>query len=323
MRGDGATRVERIGAIDEADAATLTFAVDAHYLRAAANSRAAAVLTDEAALSALGAPVSKPLIVVGSTRAALAALLRALAPARPPAPFRHPSAAVDESARVGPDVHVGPFVTIGADAEVGANCVLLAGSVVGAGARLGPNSTLHPRAMLLDGCIAGARVVLQAGAVVGSDGFGYVFMDGAFVKIPQVGNVVLGDDVEIGANACVDRAQTGSTTIGRGTKVDNLVQIAHNCKIGANCGFAALSGFSGSTTVGDYTVIGGHSATRGHMRVGARVKAAGNTMMWSDIPDGAFVSGNPAQDHREELRQKVRLKGLGKLIERVNALERK
>ncbi|MDQ2857558.1 MAG: UDP-3-O-(3-hydroxymyristoyl)glucosamine N-acyltransferase, partial [Candidatus Eremiobacteraeota bacterium] len=129
--------------------------------------------------------------------------------------------------------------------------------------------------------------------------------------------------VEIGANACVDRAQTGTTSIGNGTKIDNMVQVGHNCRIGAHCGFAALTGIAGSAVIGDYTVVGGLSGIQGHIRVGSRVRVAGNTMVWNDVEDGAFVSGQPARDHRQELRQQVRLRNLDKLFERVSALERK
>jgi UDP-3-O-[3-hydroxymyristoyl] glucosamine N-acyltransferase len=322
VRGDGGVAIERIAAIEDVDGGTLTFATDERYLRAADASRAAAVLTETALADTLG-PTEKPLLLVDSTRRGLAALLASLEPPKPRAPFRDPSAVVDPSASVGPDVHIGALAHVGPRAEIGANCVLLAGAIVGAGARLGPDCTLHPRAMLLDGCFAGARVVLQAGAVVGSDGFGYAFVDGAFLKIPQVGNVVLADDVEIGAITCIDRAQTGSTTIGTGSKIDNLVQIGHNCRIGKHSAFAAMTGLAGSTDVGDYVQVGGQSAFKGHITVGSRVRIAGNTMVWGDLPDGAFVSGQPAQDHREELRLQVRLRNLGKLYERVSALERK
>jgi UDP-3-O-[3-hydroxymyristoyl] glucosamine N-acyltransferase len=318
--GDGSTPVERIAAIEDVDDRSLTFATDERYLRNALSSRAAAILTEPALAAGMKAP-RKPLLLVPSARAALAALLAALEPPRPQ-PRRDPTASIDPSASLAPDVHVGPLVAIGPRAEIGAGSVLLAGVVVGAEARVGEGCTFHPRAMLLDRCVAGNRVVLQAGAVVGSDGFGYVFVDGRFRKIPQVGNVVLGDDVEIGANACVDRAQTGTTSIGEGTKVDNLVQIGHNCRIGKHCGFAAMTGFAGSAIVGDYTIIGGQTGVNGHIRIGSRVKVAGNTMVWGNIPDGASVSGQPAQEHREELRQQVRLRNLEKLYERVAALER-
>ena len=322
VRGDGTVVVERIAALDDVDEGALTFAVDERYLRQALGSRAAAVLTEPEIAARVGES-AKPLLLVPSARVALAALLAALEPPRPEAPYRHPSAVVDPTARVGPDVHVGPLVTIGAEAEIGAGCVLLAGAIVGAGARLGRQCTLHPRAMLLERCVAGDRVVLQAGAIVGSDGFGYAFLDGRLLKIPQVGNVVLGDDVEIGANTCIDRAQTGATSIGPGTKIDNLVQIGHNCRIGANSALAAMTGLAGSTAIGDYVQVGGQSAFKGHISVGSRVRIAGNTMVWGDVPDGAMISGAPAQDHRAELRQQVRIRGLGKLYERVSALERR
>ncbi len=320
--GDGETPIERIAAIEDVDDRALTFATDERYLRNALDSKAAAVLTEPALAEAVGT-ARKPLLLVASARAALAAILASLEPARPAAPYRDPSAIVDATARVGPDVHIGPQVYVGPRAEIGAECILLAGAIVGADARLGRRGTLHPRAMLLERCVAGDRVVLQAGAIVGSDGFGYVFIDGRFEKIPQVGNVTLGDDVEIGANTCIDRAQMGSTSIGTGTKIDNLIQIGHNCRIGKHSAFAAMTGLAGSTVVGDHVLVGGQSAFKGHITVGSRVRIAGNTMVWSDVPDDAFISGQPAHDHREELRQQVRLRGLGKLFERVSALERK
>jgi UDP-3-O-[3-hydroxymyristoyl] glucosamine N-acyltransferase len=182
---------------------------------------------------------------------------------------------------------------------------------------------MHPRSLLLDRCVAGDRVILHPGAVVGSDGFGFAPVGGRITRIPQIGNVVLGDDVEIGANACIDRAQTGSTTIGNNTKVDNLVQIGHNCRIGANCAFAAQTGLAGSTIIGDYVEVGGQSAFAGHLRVGSRVRIAGHSGVWNDIPDGVTISGDPARDHRDELRHKVRLRDLDKLFERVELLERR
>jgi UDP-3-O-[3-hydroxymyristoyl] glucosamine N-acyltransferase len=323
VRGDASLDVDDgIAAIDDARVGSLTFATDERYLRAALASRASAVVT-EAAIAERVPDARKPLVIVPSARAALAAILAASEPPRPRGPYRDPSAVVDATATIGPDVSIGALVFVGPHARVGAGSVLLAGAIVGAHAVLGARCTLHPHAMLLDRCVAGDDVTLQAGAVVGSDGFGYVFLDGRFVKIPQVGDVVLGNDVEIGANTCIDRAQTGSTTIGAGTKIDNLVQIGHNCRIGKHDGFAAQTGLAGSTIVGDYTIVGGQSAFKGHITVGSRVKIAGNTMVWGDIADDAFVSGQPARDHREELRQQVRFRNLEKLFERVSALEKK
>jgi UDP-3-O-[3-hydroxymyristoyl] glucosamine N-acyltransferase len=320
VRGDGRVLIDGIASIDDADERSLTFATDDRYLRDALASRACAVLTEPALSERVGSP-RKPLVVVPSARAALAALLEDLQPPRPPGPSRHPSAVVDSTADIAADVVIGPLVAIGARSSVGAGTLIDAGAVIGADARIGRRCTVGARAMLLDRCVAGDDVVLQPGAIVGSDGFGYVFIDGAFRKIPQAGNVELGDGVEIGANACVDRAQTGTTRVGAGTKIDNLVQVGHNCRIGRDCAFAAQTGLAGSTIVGDHVIVGGQSAFKGHVRVGSNVRIAGASHVWGDIPDGAFVSGRPAQDHRDELRLQVRIRNLERLYTRVEALE--
>lgn len=322
VHGDASVLVERISAIDEADAQTLTFAVDERYLRAALDSKAAAIMTEAGIADKLDV-VSKPLLLVQSTRAALATLLSDFQRPQPRGPYRHPSAIVDESARIGADVWIGPLVSIGPNACVGSGCVLHTGSVIGAEARVGERAVFHPRAMLLDACIAGSDVVLQAGAVVGSEGFGWVFLDAGLEKIPQVGNVELADGVEIGANTAIDRAQTGTTRIGQGTKIDNLCQIGHNCTIGRHCVLAAMVGIAGSTTLGDFVQVGGQAGINGHITVGSRVKIAGGAHVWKSIPNDTVVSGQPAQEHRQELRYQARLRGIQKLYARLEALEGK
>lgn len=319
--GDASVRAESIAAVDDADAASLTFATDERYLRIALGSRAVGILTDEKLVDA-SAAYAKPLVAVASVRLALAALLADLEPPRPKGPFAHALAAVDPSAVIGPDVYLGAHAVVGAGASIGAGSVIGAGAVIGPGAQLGANCFLHPRAYVADKCVLGDRVVLQSGAVVGSDGFGYAFLDGALHKIPQIGIVELGDDVEIGANTCIDRAQTGVTSVGHGTKIDNLCQIGHNCRIGANGGIAALSGLAGTTIVGDYAQIGGMAGFAGHVTVGSRVKIASGAGVWGDIPDDAFVSGIPARNHRDELKVQASLRRLPKLYDRVAALER-
>jgi UDP-3-O-[3-hydroxymyristoyl] glucosamine N-acyltransferase len=319
--GDPSVVVERIAAIDDADATALTFAVDEKYLRAALGSRAGAVLAD-AALIDSGEVYAKPIVVVASARVALAALLAALEPPQPRGPFVHPTAAVDPEARLGRDVWVGPQVTVGARTQVGDRTVLHAGVVLGADARVGADCLFHPHALLADRCTAGDRVVLQAGAVIGSDGFGWAFLEGRLLKIPQVGIVTLADDVEIGANTCIDRAQTGVTSIGTGTKIDNLCQIGHNARIGKHTAIAAFAGLAGTTTIGDYGRIGGQSAFPGHTTIGDRVTIGGGSHVWGDVPDGAFVSGQPAQEHRGWVRLQAYIRRLPKLFARVDALEK-
>ena len=318
--GDPSVAVARVAAVDEAGSDTLTFATEERYLAAALSGRAAAVLVD--ASIPLPDSSAKPLIVVENARRALARLLQALRTARPRGPFRHPTAVVEADASVAADAHVAAFAYVGRGATVGAGCAIGEGAFVGEGAAIGDQSWLHPHARVMERCVIGARVVLHAGCTIGSEGFGWAFVDGRLERIPQIGNVVVGDDVEIGANACVDRAQTGSTEIGTGTKIDNLVQIGHNCRIGKHCAIAALTGLAGSTTVGDYVKIAGQVGTRGHMTIGSRSTVAGQSGVWGDVDEGATVSGNPARDHREDLRREVMVRKLPKLVARVDALER-
>jgi len=319
--GDAGFIVQRVTAIDDADATTLTFAVDEKYLRSALESRAGAVLAD-AQLLADGEAYAKPIVAVPSTRVALAALLAALEPPQPRGPFVHPTAAIDPAARLGAEVWVGPHVAVGARTEVGDRTVLHAGVVLGNDARVGADCLFHPRAYLADRCVAGDRVVLQAGAVIGSDGFGWAFLDGRLVKIPQIGIVTLGDDVEIGANTCVDRAQTGVTSIGTGTKIDNLCQIGHNARIGKHTAIAAFAGLAGTTTIGDYNRIAGQALFPGHTTIGNRVTIGGASHVWGDVPDDAFVSGQPAMEHRGWVRLQAYIRRLPKLFARVDALEK-
>jgi UDP-3-O-[3-hydroxymyristoyl] glucosamine N-acyltransferase len=299
--GDGSVPIARIASVEEAGDDALTFATSEAYFVTACSSKAAAVLVDES-LGARSAP--KPLLVVGNARAALGQLLEALRPSRPRGPFRHPSAVIAPDARLAGDVYVEAHAYIGSGASIGA------GTVVGAGA------------YVADGCVVGDRAVLHPGCVIGSDGFGWAFVDGQAQRIPQVGNVVLEDDVEIGANSCIDRAQTGSTVVGAGTKIDNLVQIGHNCRIGKHCVIASQTGLAGSTVIGDYVRVGGQAGFNGHITVGSDVTIAGGSGIWGDVEDGVTISGNPAQHHRDELRRQVMIRKLPKLFDRVEALER-
>ncbi|HVA28203.1 MAG TPA: UDP-3-O-(3-hydroxymyristoyl)glucosamine N-acyltransferase [Candidatus Baltobacteraceae bacterium] len=319
--GDASVALARVSAIDEATPDALTFATDEKYYAAALASKAAAVLVDASVPRGSDAP-SKPLLVVENARAALAIFLAALKTPRPRGPYRHESAIVEDGAEIAADVYLGAHCVVGAGARVGRGSTIGAGAFIGAAASIGEDTWLHPHAVVHERCVVGSRVVLHSGSVIGSEGFGWAFIDGRLERIPQIGNVVLDDDVEIGANTCVDRAQTGSTQIGRGTKIDNLVQIGHNCRIGMHCAIAAQVGMAGSTSVGDYVKIAGQAGTRGHMHIGSHATVAGRAGVWGDIEDGATVSGNPARDHREWMRSEVMLRKLPKVIARVDALER-
>jgi UDP-3-O-[3-hydroxymyristoyl] glucosamine N-acyltransferase len=318
--GDPGMAIERLTAIDDADGSTMTFAVNERYLRSALGSRAGAVLA-EASLLEPGASYPKPILAVPSVRVALATILAAFEPARPQGPFVDPSARVDPSAAIGAAVWIGPHVTIGARARIGDRCVFNAGVTIGADAVVGSDALFHPHAVVAERCTLGDRVVLHPGAVIGADGFGWAFLDGRAIRIPQVGTVELGDDVEIGANTCVDRAQTGATSIGEGTKIDNLCQIGHNCRIGKHCVIAAFVGLAGSTTLGDYVMVGGQAAFGGHLTVGDRAVVAGMGKVTKSVPAGMTVSGFPARDHRDDLQLQALIRRLPKLYARVDALE--
>jgi len=319
--GDGAVPIARIAAIDEASDDTLTFATSPSYLQAALASKAAAVITDEA-LAAGETNPGKPLIVVANARAALAALLAAFE--RPlPRGFRDPSAVIDPTATIGTEVFLGANSVVESGARIGDRAYVGSLAYVGSDAVVGADAVLHAGSKLLHGCEIGDRVMLHPGAVVGSDGFGYVFLEGRFERIPQIGNVMLDNDVEIGANSCVDRAQTGSTRVGEGTKIDNLCQIGHNCRIGKHTGMAAQTGLAGSTILGDYVLVGGQAGFKGHITIGSRVRIAAGTKVWRDVADDAFVSGIPARPHHEDLRREVMVRNLPKLAARVEALEKR
>ena len=318
--GDGSVQISRVSSVDDAIDDALTFATDEKYLAAALAGKGAAILVD--ASVPLPDDPSKPLLVVENARAALASFLAMLKTPRPRGPFRHASAIVEEGAKVGENVYLAAHAYVGKDAVIGDACVLGAGSYVGDSVTIGDGTWLHPHATVHERCVVGKNVVLHSGAVIGSEGFGWAFIEGRLERIPQIGNVVLDDEVEIGANTCVDRAQTGSTTIGRGTKIDNLVQIGHNCRIGMHCAIAAQTGMAGTTSVGDYVKIAGQVGTRGHMHIGSRSTIAGQSGVWGDVEEGAMVSGNPARDHREWMKAEVMVRKLPKVIARVEALER-
>ncbi len=320
--GDPNVRIASIAAVEDAESATLTFATDERYMKAALESRAAAILAAESAVDSR-ISYSKPIVVVPSPRAALASLLAMVETPLPRGPFADPSAAIDPSATIGADVYVGRDVTVGAGAVVGARTVLGPGCVIAEHATLGEECFIDTRAYVGEGSVLGNRVVLKPHAVIGGQGFGWAFLDGGLRRIPQIGYVQLGDDVEIGSNTCVDRAQTGVTSIGEGTKIDNLVQIGHNCRIGKHCAIAAQSGLAGSTIVGDYVQMGGQVGVKGHLTIGSRVRVAARSEVWGNIADGLVVSGAPARAHRQTLKVQAYFQRLPELFERLTSLEKR
>jgi UDP-3-O-[3-hydroxymyristoyl] glucosamine N-acyltransferase len=241
---------------------------------------------------------------------------RKFTPGVSPQSFVDPTAVVDSAqVRIHPGAVVMAGASIGSGTEIGPNCVIGEGVSIGIDCHLMANVSVRER------CILGNRVILQPGCVIGSDGYGYELMEGRHVKIDQVGIVEIHDDVEIGANTTIDRARFGKTVIGEGTKIDNLVQIGHNCVIGKHCLIVALVGISGSTRLGDYVTVAGQAGIAGHVTVGDRATLAGRSGVTSSIPGGQVYAGNPAQSFRDEMKQRANVRRLPKLIERVKALE--
>lgn len=238
-----------------------------------------------------------------------------------PTPGVHPSAVVAPDAKIAPTATVGPLCIIESGAAVGDGSYLQAGVFVGRGATIGANCWLMPHVVLTTECVVKDRVRLHAGVVIGSDGFGYEFAAGRHEKIPQVGRVVIENDVEIGANSTLDRARFSQTVVGEGTKIDNLVQIAHNVVIGKHCIICAQAGISGSTTIQDYVVIGGQAGLAGHLTVGAASKIDGQTGVNSDLEPKSFVKGSPCLPYNLEQRINVLRRKLPDLFKRVDALE--
>jgi UDP-3-O-[3-hydroxymyristoyl] glucosamine N-acyltransferase len=270
-----------------------------------------------------GGPEGTALIAVENPTLAFSVVVRHFAAAaRTVVPGIHPLAAVDPTA-----------VVDGERVRVHAGAVIMAGARVGDGSEIGPNSVIGELALIgrdchimsnatvRDRCVLGDRVVLQPGAVIGADGFGYELVDGKHVKIEQVGIVEIGNDVEIGANATIDRARFGKTLIGEGTKIDNLVQIGHNCVLGNHCLIVALTGISGSARLGNYVTFAGQVGTVGHVTVGDHATLTGRSGLTTNLPGGAVYSGFPAKPFRDDMKLRAHIQRLPKLVERVKALE--
>ena len=310
--------VRAVRPLEEAGPEDLSFLANPRYHSLLAGCRAAGVLVSEG----VEAP-HLSLVVVDRPYAGLAKVIPMLHPPVRPAAGIDPRSAIAPDCRLGTDVAIGPFVSVGPSARIGDRSVLMASVTVGEGATVGADCLLHPGVRLLDRCEVGDRVILHAGTVVGSDGFGFAEDGGEHLKIPQLGNVVIEDDVEIGANVTIDRATFGSTRIRRGTKIDNLVQIGHNCDVGENCILVAQVGLSGSVRLGRSVVFAGQSGSVGHVRIGDRSRIGAKSAVTGDLPAGSFVIGHPARDHREWKKGQAGVARLPELRRRLGELERR
>lgn len=264
----------------------------------------------------------RPVIRVENPRAAFAALLELFRAPEEIERVISPMAYIAPTAKIGSNVAVQPFAVIEDGAEIGDGSIIYPHVYVGKRVKIGTDCIVYPSVTIREDCVLGNRVILQAGSVIGGDGFGYVTQNGKHSKVLQTGNVVLQDDVEIGNNTCIDRATVDSTIVGKGTKIDNLVHLGHNDILGENCLVVAHVGISGSVTVGNNVTFAGQVGTVGHITIGDNCVFGGKTGITNNIPANSFMAGFPAMPHKEWLRQEANLRKIGDLIKRVKDLEK-
>lgn len=310
-----------LATLDDARPGHLTFVRDKHYAQQWASSKASAAIAAESA--GLPTPAQDPpraLLLVKDADHALIALLDSLArtlTAVKPAPGVHPTAVIDPAATIAPSATVGPFCIVGAHASVGEGSWLVSGVTLGAHASIGRGSTLHPGVVVYDRCVIGNACIVHANAVIGADGFGYrpapkelLAQTGGILKVPHVGNAVIHDLVEIGAGSCIDRAKFGSTVIGAATKIDNLVQVGHGCKIGRACLICGQSGLGGSAVLEDGVTLAGQVGVRDGIRVGAGALIMAQAGVMEDVPPNAKLWGIPAESFRDVVRKQAAVRKL-------------
>ena len=316
--GDPAAVLKHFATIESARPGDLTFAENDEFFARAEQSAATAIIADKRFSSA-----KKTLIQVPNARVAFAKALAMFFPEKTFPAGVHPTAVIAASAKIAPDAHVGPHCVIGERAGIGARAILQAGNVVGDDCALAEDVNLFPNVTLYPKTQIGNRVRIHANSVIGSDGFGYVQDGPVHRKVPQIGNVIISDDVELGAGVTIDRGALGSTVIGRGTKIDNLVHIAHNVQIGEGCLLVAQVGIAGSSKLGNYVVLAGQVGIAGHLKIGDRAIVGAKSGVMNDIPDGQKWLWIPAQPDRDIKRQVLALQKLPELLRRVAELEKK
>jgi UDP-3-O-[3-hydroxymyristoyl] glucosamine N-acyltransferase len=318
LRGDSTTEVDSVAPLSRAGRNQLSFLGDARYAPALASSAAGVVLVGAELANTPGDVPSR--VIVEKPQAALLDLLPYLYPPESRSPAVHPTVRVGRASIIGEGVTLDAYVVIGDGAVIGDGSWIGSHCVVGDGVSVGAASRLFPQVTLYRGTVLGERVTVHSGARIGSDGFGYVFDGKSHAKIPHVGRCLIGDDVEIGANTTIDRGSIDDTSIGRGTKIDNLVQVGHNVQIGSLCLIVAQAGISGSARIGDGCVIGGQAGLGGHITIGAGARIAGQAGVFGDVPPGESWSGYPARPHRESLRATGALFKLAGMLKKIEKL---
>ncbi|HTK30571.1 MAG TPA: UDP-3-O-(3-hydroxymyristoyl)glucosamine N-acyltransferase [Candidatus Saccharimonadaceae bacterium] len=315
--GDGSTVIRGVAGIREAMPGDITFIANARYDAYLEETQASAVICSRESRAAV-----RPLLQVDNPYLAFQRVVKVFRPdPYRPAPGVDPSAHIAEDVTLEPGVSIGPHCVIERGAHIGARTVIMAGCYVGPLSSIGEDGYLFPRVTLREECVIGARCIVHSGVVIGADGFGFAFDDGRYHKVPQVGNVVIGDDVEIGANTTIDRATTHSTRVGDGTKIDNLVQIGHNVVIGRHCIIVAQVGISGSTELEDFVTLGGQAGLVGHIKLGTGSMVGAQSGVSKSVPAHTTVIGYPALPQGVFKRINAYIQRLPQLFQRTKQLE--
>jgi len=317
--GDDKTVIRGVASLQSAGADSVTFLTDARYATQLSESRAGAVIVGEGARHA----TDRPRIVCADPHVYFARVCVLFNPVPSPRAGQHPTAVIDATAVISPRAEIGPLAVIGRNVRIGEGSVIGAGCFVGDDSRIGTETRLKPNVTVYHGCTIGDRVILHSGAVVGSDGFGLAMENGRWMKVPQIGGVIIGDDVEIGANTAIDRGALDNTVIEEGVKLDNQIHVAHNVRIGAHTAIAACVGIAGSTTIGRNCRIGGAAGIAGHLAITDNVEISAYTAVIKPIPRPGQYSGVFGfEPHAKWLRNAALMRNLSDLFKRVRELEK-
>ena len=315
--GNGDAVIEDVKGLAEAGRQDITFAVDP-YTEYLPQVHAGAVIVEKEVPAG-----DNTLVVVENPRLAFSQLLVLFHPRQSVASGIHPTAIIDDSAVIGKDTAVMAYAVIGKNVKIGDHCTIYPSVFIGDNVTIGSGTTIYPSAVIHENCVLGQRDVIRAHAVIGGEGFGFATENGKHTRIPQIGNVEIGDDVEIGACTCIDNATLGSTKVARGTKVDNLVHLGHNVEIGEDCFIIAQTGIAGSTKAGNHVIFAGQTGCTGHITIGDNAVFAGKTGITGNIKGGQVYAGFPARPHMEWSRTQVYLKHLPEMAKTIKALEKK
>ncbi len=315
--GNGDAVIEDVKGLAEAGRQDITFAVDP-YTEYLPQVHAGAVIVEKEVPAG-----DNTLVVVENPRLAFSQLLVLFHPRQSVASGIHPTAIIDDSAVIGKDTAVMAYAVIGKNVKIGDHCTIYPSVFIGDNVTIGSDTTIYPGAVIHENCVLGQRDVIRAHAVIGGEGFGFATENGKHTRIPQIGNVAIGDDVEIGACTCIDNATLGSTKVARGTKVDNLVHLGHNVEIGEDCFIIAQTGIAGSTKAGNHVIFAGQTGCTGHITIGDNAVFAGKTGITGNIKGGQIYAGFPARPHMEWSRTQVYLKHLPEMAKTIKALEKK